>query len=65
MFLQAPDWVRLALVTNRTLAFAGDVNFAGRTRLLLDDPATAFGPIIAVLRSDRPGLLSGLCGRGC
>ena len=34
-----------------TLAFAGDVNFAGRTRRLLDDPATAFGPIAAVLRS--------------
>jgi poly-gamma-glutamate capsule biosynthesis protein CapA/YwtB (metallophosphatase superfamily) len=34
-----------------TLAFAGDVNFAGRTRLLLADPATAFGPITAVLRS--------------
>jgi hypothetical protein len=33
------------------LAFAGDVNFAGRTRRLLDDPATAFGPIAAVLRS--------------
>jgi poly-gamma-glutamate synthesis protein (capsule biosynthesis protein) len=34
-----------------TLAFAGDVNFAGRTARLLDDPATAFGPIAAVLRS--------------
>jgi len=34
-----------------TLAFAGDVNFAGRTRRLLADPATAFGPITAVLRS--------------
>ncbi len=34
-----------------TLAFAGDVNFAGRTRLLLADPATAFGPITSVLRS--------------
>jgi poly-gamma-glutamate capsule biosynthesis protein CapA/YwtB (metallophosphatase superfamily) len=34
-----------------TLAFGGDVNFAGRTRRLLDDPATAFGPIAAVLRS--------------
>jgi hypothetical protein len=34
-----------------TLAFAGDVNFAGRTRLLLADPATAFGPITTVLRS--------------
>jgi poly-gamma-glutamate synthesis protein (capsule biosynthesis protein) len=34
-----------------TLAFAGDVNFAGRTGRLLSDPATAFGPIAAVLRS--------------
>jgi poly-gamma-glutamate synthesis protein (capsule biosynthesis protein) len=33
-----------------TLAFAGDVNFAGRTRRLLADPATAFGPVTAVLR---------------
>ena len=34
-----------------TLAFAGDVNFAGRTARLLADPATAFGPIAGVLRS--------------
>jgi poly-gamma-glutamate capsule biosynthesis protein CapA/YwtB (metallophosphatase superfamily) len=34
-----------------TLAFAGDVNFADRTARLLADPATAFGPITAVLRS--------------
>src|SRR5580704_19196239 len=34
-----------------TLAFAGDVNFAGRTARLLPDPSTAFGPIAAVLRS--------------
>ncbi|HEV2244634.1 MAG TPA: CapA family protein [Streptosporangiaceae bacterium] len=34
-----------------TLAFAGDVNFAGRTERLLGDPATAFGPIVSVLRS--------------
>ena len=34
-----------------TLAFAGDVNFAGRTARLLADPATASGPIAAVLRS--------------
>ena len=34
-----------------TLAFAGDVHFEGRTRRLLADPATAFGPIAAVLRS--------------
>jgi poly-gamma-glutamate capsule biosynthesis protein CapA/YwtB (metallophosphatase superfamily) len=34
-----------------TLAFAGDVHFEGRTRSLLANPATAFGPISAVLRS--------------
>ena len=34
-----------------TLAFAGDVHFTGRTSLLLADPATAFGPVAAVLRS--------------
>jgi poly-gamma-glutamate capsule biosynthesis protein CapA/YwtB (metallophosphatase superfamily) len=33
-----------------TLAFAGDVNFEGRTALLLRDPATALGPIASVLR---------------
>jgi poly-gamma-glutamate capsule biosynthesis protein CapA/YwtB (metallophosphatase superfamily) len=36
---------------NITLAFAGDVNFAGRTARLLADPATAFGPISSVLGS--------------
>jgi poly-gamma-glutamate synthesis protein (capsule biosynthesis protein) len=34
-----------------TLAFAGDVHFTGRTTKLLADPATAFGPIAAVLSS--------------
>jgi Bacterial capsule synthesis protein PGA_cap len=34
-----------------TLAFAGDVHFAGRTARLLSDPATAFGPVAAVLKS--------------
>jgi poly-gamma-glutamate capsule biosynthesis protein CapA/YwtB (metallophosphatase superfamily) len=34
-----------------TLAFAGDVHFAGRTAQLLSDPATAFGPVAAVLRT--------------
>jgi poly-gamma-glutamate synthesis protein (capsule biosynthesis protein) len=34
-----------------TLAFAGDVHFAGRTARLLGDPASAFGPIAAVLRT--------------
>jgi poly-gamma-glutamate synthesis protein (capsule biosynthesis protein) len=42
---------RNAASSSITLAFAGDVNFAGRTRLLLSDPATAFGPITAILRS--------------
>jgi poly-gamma-glutamate synthesis protein (capsule biosynthesis protein) len=32
-----------------TLAFAGDVHFAGRTLKLLDDPDTAFGPIADTL----------------
>ena len=34
-----------------TLAFAGDVNFSGRTARLLGHPATSFGPIATVLRS--------------
>ena len=34
-----------------TLAFAGDVNFSGRTARLLGNPATSFGPIATVLRS--------------
>jgi poly-gamma-glutamate synthesis protein (capsule biosynthesis protein) len=34
-----------------TLAFAGDVHFAGRTVRLLSNPATAFGPITSVLGS--------------
>ena len=34
-----------------TLAFAGDVHFAGRVARLLEDPATAFGPIASVLES--------------
>jgi poly-gamma-glutamate capsule biosynthesis protein CapA/YwtB (metallophosphatase superfamily) len=33
-----------------TLAFAGDVHFTGRTRSLLDDPATAIGPFAPALR---------------
>ena len=40
-----------AAARNVTLAFAGDVHFAGRTARLLSDPATAFGPIAAVLKS--------------
>jgi Bacterial capsule synthesis protein PGA_cap len=34
-----------------TLAFAGDVHFEGRTARLLNDPATALGPIASVLKS--------------
>ena len=34
-----------------TLAFAGDVHFAGRVARLLADPATTFGPITSVLKS--------------
>ena len=34
-----------------TLAFAGDVHFAGRVARLLTDPATTFGPITSVLKS--------------
>ena len=34
-----------------TLAFAGDVNFASRTARLLRHPASAFGPVSAVLGS--------------
>ena len=33
-----------------TLVFAGDVHFTGRTLRLLDDPATAFGPVTPLLR---------------
>jgi poly-gamma-glutamate synthesis protein (capsule biosynthesis protein) len=35
--------------TEITLAFAGDVHFAGRTLALLDEPATSFGPIADTL----------------
>jgi poly-gamma-glutamate synthesis protein (capsule biosynthesis protein) len=34
-----------------TIAFAGDVHFAGRTAKLLDDPSTAFGPIAKQFQS--------------
>jgi poly-gamma-glutamate synthesis protein (capsule biosynthesis protein) len=34
-----------------TLAFAGDVHFAGRVARLLKDPTTTFGPIASVLKS--------------
>lgn len=34
-----------------TLAFAGDVHFAGRVARLLNDPATTFGPVTSVLKS--------------
>ncbi len=34
-----------------TIAFAGDVHFTHRTAKLLNNPATAFGPIASLLRS--------------
>jgi poly-gamma-glutamate synthesis protein (capsule biosynthesis protein) len=34
-----------------TLAFAGDVNFFGRTARLLSSPGSAFGPIASLLRA--------------
>ena len=43
--------VRAAAHASVTLAFAGDVHFTGRTARLLSDPATAFGPVTAVLKS--------------
>jgi poly-gamma-glutamate capsule biosynthesis protein CapA/YwtB (metallophosphatase superfamily) len=50
-----------------TLAFAGDVHFAGRVARLLKDPATTFGPIASVLRSadfTAVNLESAVTGRG-
>ena len=41
----------VASASDITLAFAGDVHFAGRVTRLLNDPATAFGPITSVLKS--------------
>ena len=50
-----PQQARTRQATTRpgpvTLAFAGDVHFTGRTARLLNDPATAFGPIASVLKS--------------
>ena len=34
-----------------TLAFGGDVHFAERTLSLLDDPATAFGPVSSIFQA--------------
>jgi poly-gamma-glutamate synthesis protein (capsule biosynthesis protein) len=42
---------RVAASRDITLAFAGDVHFAGRVARLLDDPATTFGPITSVLKA--------------
>jgi poly-gamma-glutamate synthesis protein (capsule biosynthesis protein) len=42
---------RVAASGDITLAFAGDVHFAGRVGRLLKDPANTFGPITAVLKS--------------
>jgi Bacterial capsule synthesis protein PGA_cap len=41
----------VAVSADLTLAFAGDVHFAGRVARLLKDPATTFGPITSVLKS--------------
>jgi poly-gamma-glutamate synthesis protein (capsule biosynthesis protein) len=41
----------VAASSDITLAFAGDVHFAGRVARLLKDPATTFGPITSVLTS--------------
>jgi poly-gamma-glutamate capsule biosynthesis protein CapA/YwtB (metallophosphatase superfamily) len=41
----------LASADGVVLAFAGDVHFAERTMALLDSPASAFGPIAAVLKA--------------
>jgi len=40
-----------AVAGSVTLAFGGDVHFTGRTARLLNDPATAFGPIAPLLKS--------------
>jgi len=34
-----------------TLAFGGDVHFTGKTAALLQDPATAFGPVAEIFRA--------------
>jgi poly-gamma-glutamate synthesis protein (capsule biosynthesis protein) len=41
----------MAAAADITLAFAGDVHFAGRVARLLSDPATTFGSITSVLKS--------------
>jgi len=41
----------VAASSDITLAFAGDVHFAGRVERLLKDPASTFGPISSVLKS--------------
>ncbi len=47
----APDRRPVAASSDITLAFAGDVHFAGRVARLLKDPATTFGSIASVLNS--------------
>jgi poly-gamma-glutamate synthesis protein (capsule biosynthesis protein) len=42
---------RVAASDEITLAFAGDVHFAGRVARLLKNPATTFGPIASLLKS--------------
>ncbi len=41
-----------------TLGFAGDVHFMGRTQVLLEDPATAFGPLTGLLSAPDLTLLN-------
>src|SRR5205085_12184747 len=41
----------MAASADITLAFAGDVHFAGRVARLLKNPTTTFGPISTVLKS--------------
>jgi poly-gamma-glutamate synthesis protein (capsule biosynthesis protein) len=47
----APDGNRMKAPGDVTLAFAGDVHFAGRVAPLLKDPGTTFGPVSSVLES--------------
>lgn len=46
-----PSPAAVPLAPRVTVAVAGDIHFAGRTARLLDDPATAIGPIAARFRA--------------
>jgi poly-gamma-glutamate synthesis protein (capsule biosynthesis protein) len=41
-----------------TLTFGGDVHFAGRTLKLLDEPATAFGPVSEIFRASDVAMIN-------